>query len=95
MKEEFKKFAVKGLGLSSMTLDRYQSATDAYINPTNSHWYFGPVDGSRLGHFAQNLRQAVACAEDTVWIYGEKCAWVRWRGVASKPIFCNSFKESF
>ena len=34
MKEEFKKFAVKGLGLSSMTLDRYQSATDAYINPT-------------------------------------------------------------
>jgi len=57
---------------------------DNYINPTNSHWYMGPVDGSRLGHFAQNLRQAVACAEDTVWIYGEKCAWVRWRGVASK-----------
>ncbi len=32
--EEFKKYAVKGLGLSSMTLDRYQRATDAYINPT-------------------------------------------------------------
>ena len=32
--DEFKKYAVKGLGLSSMTLDRYQKATDAYINPT-------------------------------------------------------------
>lgn len=32
--DEFKKYAVKGMGLSSMTLDRYQRATDAYINPT-------------------------------------------------------------
>ncbi len=32
--DEFKKYAVKGLGVSSMTLDRYQRATDAYINPT-------------------------------------------------------------
>ena len=32
--DEFKKYAVKGLGLSPMTLDRYQRATDAYINPT-------------------------------------------------------------
>ncbi len=34
MKDEFKKYAVKGLGLSSMTLDRYGRAVDAYINPT-------------------------------------------------------------
>ncbi len=32
--DEFKKYAVKCHGLSSMTLDRYQRATDAYINPT-------------------------------------------------------------
>ncbi len=32
--DEFKRYAVKGLGLSSMTLDRYRKATDAYINPT-------------------------------------------------------------
>ncbi|MBQ6253393.1 MAG: ATP-dependent Clp endopeptidase proteolytic subunit ClpP [Bacteroidales bacterium] len=32
--DEFKKYAVKGLGLSSMTIDRFQKATDAYINPT-------------------------------------------------------------
>ena len=31
---EFQKFAVQGYGLSSMTLHRYQSALDAYINPT-------------------------------------------------------------
>lgn len=34
MDKEFEKYAVKGLGLSSMTLDRYQRAVDAYINPT-------------------------------------------------------------
>ncbi|MBP3270011.1 MAG: ATP-dependent Clp endopeptidase proteolytic subunit ClpP [Bacteroidales bacterium] len=32
--EDFKKYAVKGLGLSSMTLDRYGRSVDAYINPT-------------------------------------------------------------
>ncbi len=31
---EFDKFAVKGRGISSMTLSRYTSAVDAYINPT-------------------------------------------------------------
>ena len=31
---EFDKFAVKGRGISSMTLSRYQSVYDGYINPT-------------------------------------------------------------
>ncbi len=31
---EFDKFAVKGRGISSMTLSRYQSVVDGYINPT-------------------------------------------------------------
>ena len=31
---EFDKFAVKGRGISSMTLDRYTSVYDGYINPT-------------------------------------------------------------
>ncbi len=34
MDKEFKKFAVKGQGVAPMTLDRYEKATDAYINPT-------------------------------------------------------------
>lgn len=31
---EFQKFANQGRGISSMTLHRYQSAVDSYINPT-------------------------------------------------------------
>ena len=31
---EFEKFAVKGQGIGSATLSRYESALDAYINPT-------------------------------------------------------------
>ena len=31
---DFEKFAVKGRGISSMTLDRYTSVYDGYINPT-------------------------------------------------------------
>lgn len=31
---EFQKFAVQGRGISSMTLNRYESITGAYINPT-------------------------------------------------------------
>lgn len=31
---EFDKFAVKGMGINSMTLHSYRSITDAYINPT-------------------------------------------------------------
>ena len=31
---EFEKFASRGRGISSITLSRYQSAVDAYINPT-------------------------------------------------------------
>ena len=32
--KEFDKFAVKGRGISSMTLSRYTSILDGYINPT-------------------------------------------------------------
>ena len=31
---DFDKFAVKGRGISSMTLSRYTSVLDGYINPT-------------------------------------------------------------
>lgn len=53
---------------------------DSYINPTNSNWYFGPVNGSRLTHYAQNLAQATAAADEYVWVYGEKRSWVPWKG---------------
>ncbi|MBR4756418.1 MAG: ATP-dependent Clp endopeptidase proteolytic subunit ClpP [Bacteroidales bacterium] len=34
MDKEFNKYAVKGHGVGTMTLDRYRKAVDAYINPT-------------------------------------------------------------
>lgn len=34
MKEEFKKYAIKGRGINSITLDNYMSITDNYISPT-------------------------------------------------------------
>ena len=53
---------------------------DSYINPPDSPWYFGPVDGSRLNHMRDNLAQATAAADEFIWIYGEKKAWVKWQG---------------
>ncbi len=59
---------------------------DSYINPTNSPWYHGPVNGSRLAHFVQNLTQAADAADEYVWVYGEKRTWVPWKGVRRKNI---------
>lgn len=68
---------------------------DSYINPTNSPWYFGPVDGSRLKHFTQNLAQATAAADSFVWVYGEKKAWVPWKNTARKRFDgCATWNET-
>ncbi len=57
---------------------------DSYINPTNSSWYFGPVDGSRTTHLGLNLQQAVKAADEYVWVYGEKRSWIPWKGTQNK-----------
>lgn len=57
---------------------------DSYINPTNSPWYFGPVDGSRVKHFVRNLAQATDACDEYLWVYGEKKAWIPWKGVKLK-----------
>ncbi len=59
---------------------------DAYINaPTNSagkrnSYYFGPENGSRLSHFERNLSEALECAGEYVWLWGEKKSFVKWGG---------------
>lgn len=53
---------------------------DAYINKSSSRYYMGPVDGSRLLHLSANLGQATDAADSRVWLYGEKCTWIRWKG---------------
>ena len=47
---------------------------DMYTMSANpkSHWYFGPVDGSRLEHLRLNLEQSLLVATKYVWLYGEK-----------------------
>lgn len=58
---------------------------DSYvIEDEKSTWYKGPVDGSRLSHFEDNLRQAAAASDGFLWLYGERRAWVPWRGVRDK-----------
>ena len=39
-------------------------------NP-KSHWYHGPVNGSRLEHLRLNFEQSLLTADEYVWIYGE------------------------
>jgi len=53
---------------------------DAYVNPTNSPWYFGELDGSRLTHLRSNFAQALDAAQEYVWVYGEKMDWIKWAG---------------
>jgi len=55
---------------------------DMYTNPTNSPWYFGEVEGSRLNHLALNFAQALDAADEYVWVYGERMDWIRWSGTS-------------
>jgi hypothetical protein len=57
---------------------------DCYTNPTNSPYYFGPYNGSRLAHLEMNFRQAMRVANEYVWVYGEKHAWIHWKGIREK-----------
>ena len=53
---------------------------DMYTNPTNSPWYFGELNGSRLNHLRSNFEQALDAAQKYVWVYGEKMDWIKWAG---------------
>ena len=55
---------------------------DMYTNPTNSPWYFGELEGSRLNHLRSNFAQALDAAQEYVWVYGEKMDWITWSGTA-------------
>ncbi len=49
-----------------------------------SSWYFGPVDGSRLMHFEQNLSGALEACDEYVWLWGEHRTFVNWKGLDSR-----------
>lgn len=52
-------------------------------NP-KSHWYHGPVDGSRLEHLRRNIVQSLQVADEYVWIYGESGRLIDWKGGPTK-----------
>ena len=71
---KFRAQALPGFGLY---MDSYVSA------PTNKNgkanvYYFGEVNGSRLGHFERNLSEALDSAGEYVWLWCERKTWVKW-----------------
>ena len=56
---------------------------DCYSN-TGGHWYLPPLSGSRLARMEDNLHQGLACADETVWLFGERRQIVKWEGNAAR-----------
>ena len=56
---------------------------DCYSN-TGGHWYHPPLNGSRLARLEDNLHQGLACADETVWLFGERRQIVKWDGNAAR-----------
>lgn len=48
---------------------------DAYVNPETNFWYIGPKNGSRVNALRENVTNALSCADEYVWIYGEQHHW--------------------
>ena len=49
---------------------------DSYINEPGSSYYFGEKEGgTRLDHFIDNLKTALDCSDEFVWLYGEGGRW--------------------
>lgn len=52
---------------------------DRYTNAEGSFYYSGPVSGSRLLHFDENFTAALQAADEYVWLWAEKHAWIDWK----------------
>ena len=49
---------------------------DMYTNNSQSQWYRGPIDGSRLAHLERNLHEALYAAGEYVWLWGQAHTWM-------------------
>ena len=56
---------------------------DCYSNK-DGHWYLPPLNGSRLARLEDNLHQGLTCADETVWLFGERRQIVKWEGNAAR-----------
>ena len=50
-------------------------AAQFHLNAEGNHYYFPPLNGSRLARLQRNLGFAREAADEYVWIYGEQCRW--------------------
>lgn len=58
---------------------------DSYAyHEEKSPWYFGPLEGSRLMHFEQNLAAALAACDEYIWLWGEHRTFVNWKGLDNR-----------
>ncbi len=64
--ENIGKYRSQTLVSNTLFLDMYTQNA----NP-RSHWYHGPVNGSRLEHLRLNFAQSMLTASEYVWIYAE------------------------
>ena len=53
----------------------YGMYLDAYWNPKSSPWYVDGLGGPRVKRLRANLAAAMRCADEYVWVYGEKFRW--------------------
>ena len=56
---------------------------DCYSNK-DGHWHLPPLNGSRLARLEDNLHQGLACADETIWLFGERRQVVKWEGNAAR-----------
>ena len=57
---------------------------DMYVNDEKDSWYFGPLGGSRLAHFAANLNRALTTSDSYVWVYSQKYSWAKYVDTINK-----------
>jgi hypothetical protein len=64
---------------------------DAYWNPPTSPWYIDGKGEPRVKRLEENMRTALRCADEYVWVYGEK---FRWWPTANKSVKAESWDEA-
>lgn len=52
---------------------------DRYTNPEGKRYYTGPTSGSRLLSFDERLCGALRAADEYVWLWSEKFAYIDWK----------------
>ena len=75
--ENREKFRAQVLFANALYLDRY-------TNKKGKRYYSGPLNGSRLLKFDENLNAALRAADEYTWLWCEKFAWIDWK-IHGKP----------